>query len=1427
MAFLIDFETTGAESKLSNKIYKNLEAIANKANEVSSELSKVSGVTSASFKNLVKDAKKVIDSNNAIKSNTQTTAKSVSNSWREASKSFIELAKQQETAQKALQRIVTQSSKAKVDAWAKSMKQAEQNRKAYFSAEKAVIEKLKDVNKLAASSSLASVKSYYSKRLVIVKEALAKEIELQKKVASQAKIASNLAEVKRVSALGGTGSGISGLAQAEANIKATQSTKQLNAALESNSKKSAKAAKGAKTFAKSANYAAQETAAFRAALNAAGTHMGIFTSSTIITASAVYGTVSAFKSMITVGTQFTGEMVRALAIMNATSDESNRLTNEVTRLAESTIFTGTETAAGLTALAMSGMDATQALNALGPALNLASIGQIDMYRSADILTNVMLGFQLTALDTEKIVDDLSTAITSSNSTIEQMGTALSYVAPIASAAGASIEETIGILELFHNVGIKGSRAGTSLRRAFSNLLKPNEQASKTLMSMNVAVTDVSGNMRSLTSIMKDLAINGATTADIITLFGVRAAPAMQAFLDDVNRAVPQVDEFTKALKDNEGAAEDLRQKIEDTLGADALKLLSALQKKAIDVFTELEPSIRNALNVATEWVKTLDATKISDFLLYIKDLAVRLKEVAQAAVILGAALAIGKTIKMFYGGLQFIGLHSLKASRNITKLAGTIGLIPAASKKATKSLRALRFAIKGVMAATGVGLAIAVGSELILALYEWATATDVTIEKQRLLREELKKTNEEKLRQSKLLQEKAKPINAISNISDKELKRLETVRINAFNDLQKAKSAVIDMQGALTFMEAAKESGDLVTLARAKAYLLEQTQKLDLIKEATKKFEEAQANSIRYQTTGLSPAAIKNIQQANDELSKLFTSDYGDAVSQSFKELQTTLKEIKNLAKRGDITLVEELIGSADAISIVADSLEKEFKTQLQPVLDDIVKFDPNLLGKWSDKESWLEAIKKANDLTLEYKGSLEKLNQELLKSESSFAAYLNSNNDFISTQREKINQLVRETDKINGVADSTKSLEVARIEERLSQLKTIEIGLIGIKGREDELEAIRSQISALDELRVAREEAEANKVVATERKTLKDKFDKGEGLSAADKAQQEYDAQMMLLEQYIEIGLLKSEEDERYVEAKLEADQRLLESQNELWTQFTDMSAESIADNISKAALLDQTWEDTTKNIKRAIIGGIVGSLTELAIKKLSMLALSKMMATEEIVTTNMVAANEVAAEGIKATAKVAAETTKATAVTTTAAVEEATASSSIATTLAELLPAGAAVAAAWAPAAWMVSIATFGANTVPAMGGMAASAGLMAGLAVMLAAAGALSGTREIGGPVRAGESYLVGEKGAEIFTPSTGGAITSNADIKRMSSTNSSSGSKGDTYIVYEGDNISIKAVDTQSFRQAIARDSQYIASITDKEKRKAGISTNRRG
>ncbi|HEI2835623.1 TPA: tape measure protein [Escherichia coli] len=113
---------------------------------------------------------------------------------------------------------------------------------------------------------------------------------------------------------------------------------------------------------------------------------------------------------------------------------------------------------------------------------------------------------------------------------------------------------------------------------------------------------------------------------------------------------------------------------------------------------------------------------------------------------------------------------------------------------------------------------------------------------------------------------------------------------------------------------------------------------------------------------------------------------------------------------------------------------------------------------------------------------------------------------------------------------------------------------------------------------------------------------------------------------------------------------------------------------------------------------------------------------------------------------------------------------------------------ATAWAPAAALASLASFGANSAPAMAGIASTVGLAQGLA--------LAGARYNGGPVSAGSMYQVGERGKpEIYQASTGKQYMIPGDNGRVIS-NKDMASGGGGGVVINIQNYTSSSVDAQA-------------------------------
>jgi lambda family phage tail tape measure protein len=88
-----------------------------------------------------------------------------------------------------------------------------------------------------------------------------------------------------------------------------------------------------------------------------------------------------------------------------------------------------------------------------------------------------------------------------------------------------------------------------------------------------------------------------------------------------------------------------------------------------------------------------------------------------------------------------------------------------------------------------------------------------------------------------------------------------------------------------------------------------------------------------------------------------------------------------------------------------------------------------------------------------------------------------------------------------------------------------------------------------------------------------------------------------------------------------------------------------------------------------------------------------------------------------------------------------------------------------------------------------------------------GLFGGGRAAGGAVNAGTSYMVGERGPELFVPMTAGKIVPNYSM----------GSSNQPQQMITNVTYSIQAVDASSFRQLVARDPQFIYSVTEKGRR----------
>lgn len=192
-----------------------------------------------------------------------------------------------------------------------------------------------------------------------------------------------------------------------------------------------------------------------------------------------------------VGMDFEAGMSKVQAISGATGDDLDKLKNIAEEMGSKTKFSATESAKGLEYMAMAGWKTEEMLAGLPPILDLATAAGADLGTTSDIVTDALTAFGLKASDAAHFADVLAKASSSSNTNVELMGETFTYVAPLAGALGYSIEDTATAIGLMANAGIKGSKAGTSLRSIITRLTKPTKEVYSAFEKLGLATTTYS------------------------------------------------------------------------------------------------------------------------------------------------------------------------------------------------------------------------------------------------------------------------------------------------------------------------------------------------------------------------------------------------------------------------------------------------------------------------------------------------------------------------------------------------------------------------------------------------------------------------------------------------------------------------------------------------------------------------------------------------------------------------------------------------------------------------------------------------------------------------------------------------------------------------------------------------------------------------
>lgn len=403
------------------------------------------------------------------------------------------------------------------------------------------------------------------------------------------------------------------------------------------------------------------------------------------------GGVAVFRQSIRQIASFQEAVNGLAAVSGATADEMATLEDQARLLGATSRFSAQQAAEGQRFLAQAGFEVNEILSATPGILQLATAGSLDLATAADIASNVLGGMRLEVDQLNRVNDVLAATAARSNTTIEQLGKALSFAAPFAAGAGIEIEEVAAAIGVMSDAGIQASRAGTGMVGVIRQLSKVTTEGERVLARYGLSVEDVNIEARGLAPVLETLREANLNTADAIALFGSEAGAAAQVLVSD----------YKGAIEGATGEAERMANQMNQGLAPAFLGLASAAAESVLQIGDSglaggLERLVVSATGVISVWNGMSDewaeANDIgADMQGIVEGVANSLEVLAKAAVALVAA-RLGSYI--YATSASFVAAQVSAARYHLT-IAQLVGM----SRTAAAAQTALAVAARGASAA--------------------------------------------------------------------------------------------------------------------------------------------------------------------------------------------------------------------------------------------------------------------------------------------------------------------------------------------------------------------------------------------------------------------------------------------------------------------------------------------------------------------------------------------------------------------------------------------------------------------------------------------------------------------------------------------------------------------------------------------------------
>ncbi|ELB8799728.1 phage tail tape measure protein, partial [Escherichia coli] len=368
---------------------------------------------------------------------------------------------------------------------------------------------------------------------------------------------------------------------------------------------------------------------------------------------------------------------------------------------------------GQSFLAMAGFTPQAIQAALPGVLNMALAGGVELGETADIGSNILTQFNLTADQMDRVGDTLTAAFTRTNTDLRALGETMKYTGPVAAKLGISLEEAAAMAGMLANNGLRGSDAGTAMRASLSRLASPPKAAADALKELGVSVADARGKMRPMEDVLLDLykATQKYGQVDQVSFFkdiaGEEAFVGLQTLVAAAGSG--ELQKLTRELQGARGEADRVAKVMADNLDGDLKNLDSAWEGLRIRISDLVDGPLRSVTQWLTRVLEKITSLAQAHPVLTRQLLIAGGALLAMTATIGSLSLVIG----VLYGKLATLrlGFDILTRSMNVVRV------LPALWGMLTGSVSLLGGAIGALFSPVGLIVAALAGAAVLIWKY--------------------------------------------------------------------------------------------------------------------------------------------------------------------------------------------------------------------------------------------------------------------------------------------------------------------------------------------------------------------------------------------------------------------------------------------------------------------------------------------------------------------------------------------------------------------------------------------------------------------------------------------------------------------------------------------------------------------------------------